>query len=554
MDTATPQSRFLAAWHKDASLTVENLRRVDNCVESRSLERHPWKWPALVLVFVLQGSFFSYIALHRFVDGDEGFYLVASRLVLLHRKPYLDFFYTQAPLLPYVYAIWLKVTGVSWVSAKVFSAILTSMLGTMVCEEIWHQTKSRIAAISGLILFCTSSLIFGFFPVVKTFSLAGLFLFSAYMLITRASTKGPWWVLVAAGTSLGFGVSTRSYLALVFPVYLWWLARRWETSRVKAMSELTAGFLLGIIPCFWLFLLSPAAFLFNNLGYHAVRSEWGLVGMWEQKFAAILQALLGSGESNGLQTSLALLVAVGLISSVGRRPYPPRFALQIAIAVAVISLLPTPVHPQYFCLCVPFLLVAAICALALVVEELEGKALRVGAAVGCGLLALAYVAASINDFRRYLVTGDDVAGVEPGLAADLRLEHVLAVSRSIDHVTQPGEPVASFWPGFVFQTTAVPYPGFENDFGMPISDQLTPAQRARFHILSPGEVAADFAAHQPPVVVLRDHVSVPTPVKYREKVRLMEDGFRNSLESDNYKRAATVGDVTVYVNTSNRLK
>ena len=72
----------------------------------------------LIPVFLAEVLFFVFIARHRFVDGDEGFYLLASRLVLMHKKPYLDFSYLQAPLLPYVYAGWLRVVGLSWASAR----------------------------------------------------------------------------------------------------------------------------------------------------------------------------------------------------------------------------------------------------------------------------------------------------------------------------------------------------------------------------------------------------------------------------------------------------
>ena len=50
-------------------------------------------------VFLFLLRFFLFIARHRFIAGDEGFYLLASRLVLQHKMPYLDFFYQQAPLL-----------------------------------------------------------------------------------------------------------------------------------------------------------------------------------------------------------------------------------------------------------------------------------------------------------------------------------------------------------------------------------------------------------------------------------------------------------------------
>ena len=70
------------------------------------------------LLFILMLYFFLFVARRRFIDGDEGFYLTAARLVLLHKVPYLDFFFQQAPLLPYVYGIWLKLFGVSWFAAR----------------------------------------------------------------------------------------------------------------------------------------------------------------------------------------------------------------------------------------------------------------------------------------------------------------------------------------------------------------------------------------------------------------------------------------------------
>ncbi len=47
----------------------------------------------------------------RPIDGDEGYYATAARLVSEGRTPYLDFFYPQMPLLPYVYAPAFKVVG-----------------------------------------------------------------------------------------------------------------------------------------------------------------------------------------------------------------------------------------------------------------------------------------------------------------------------------------------------------------------------------------------------------------------------------------------------------
>jgi hypothetical protein len=87
-----------------------------------------------MLVFVFFTYFFLFIARHRFIDGDEGFYLMASRLVLEPKTLYLDFLYTQAPLLPYAYGLWMKLFGISWFSARSFSAMLTIILGLLIYD------------------------------------------------------------------------------------------------------------------------------------------------------------------------------------------------------------------------------------------------------------------------------------------------------------------------------------------------------------------------------------------------------------------------------------
>src|SRR6266446_9390916 len=117
-----------------------------------------------IFVFVFLACFFSFVARHRFIDGDEGFYLLASRLVLEHKAPYLDFFYTQAPLLPYAYGLWLKLFGISWFSARAFSAALTTVLGLLIYEHVYGETQKRMAGVAAVILFASSTFIFAWFP------------------------------------------------------------------------------------------------------------------------------------------------------------------------------------------------------------------------------------------------------------------------------------------------------------------------------------------------------------------------------------------------------
>jgi 4-amino-4-deoxy-L-arabinose transferase-like glycosyltransferase len=172
----------------------------------------------LLPIFVFLMCFFSFVAQRRFIDGDEGFYLLASRLVLEHKAPYLDFLYTQAPLLPYAYGLWMKLFGISWFSARSFSATLTIILGLLIYEHVCRETQKWIAGVAAVILFASSTFIFAWFPIAKTYSLAAVFLFGAYVIVARLSSASSPWLVAVAGLLFGLSVDTRSYVVGLLPI------------------------------------------------------------------------------------------------------------------------------------------------------------------------------------------------------------------------------------------------------------------------------------------------------------------------------------------------
>ncbi len=499
----------------------------------------------LVPLLLLQILFFVFIAQHRFVDSDEGYFLLASRLVLLHKKPYMDFFFQQAPLLPYVYAVWLKLFHISWAAARLLPALLTSLLGLLLYEDVSRETRNWVAGSVAVVIFAGSALIFAWFPIAKPYSLAGLLLFAAYVVISRISENSSLWVATIGGILVALAADTRSYVILTVPLFLWWM---WKNStprsRSKPMLWFLAGLAIGLLPCLYFFLLSPSRFMFDNLGYHAIRTNEGLVGMWGQKLGVLLMLFLGGPEGNGLQNSILFFVSLGFVFSIGGQRYRPRFAFLIAVVLALISLLPTPVLPQYFCLCIPFLVVTATCVINDFVTTLVSKGERRLAVAGFVLLVCIYLAASINDFRKYLITGNGIPTVKWAHDVDdWKLSQIVKVSKAIDEITEPGEVVASFWQGYMFQTHAVPFPGLETDCGIPIADKLTPEQRAKYHILSWEQMQADLTAHTPRVVVLEERQNVrsslvPHPIGEEAK---------NSLLAHDYSLFRSVGDTSIYV-------
>jgi hypothetical protein len=343
-------------------------------------------------------------------------------------------------------------------------------------------------------------------------------------------------------------VDTRSYLVLIVPVFLWWIVKSAEHGAgLRASLWFLAGVVIGIAPSIWLFLSAPDVFLFDNLLYHGLRSSQGLVGGWAEKLVILLQLFLGGGEGNGLQWSLLVVIGLAPLLLHSKRSAATRWALRMGAFLALACLLPTPAYPQYFCVCVPFLVVGAVCAAKEFVAELESRREQRLLAAGCALLVFVYLGAGVHDLRRYLLTGDAVPGVKAATdKADWRLARVSEVSQAIDQVTTPGEVVASFWPGDIFETHADAFPGFENPFGLPIAAKLTAEQRARYHILSLGDVDASFAVSRPRVVVLRNQVISPFSAEAGKPIWDNGERFQNALIASGYAPIRVIGGITIY--------
>ena len=178
------------------------------------------------------------------------------------------------------------------------------------------------------------------------------------MVVERSSAL---WTRGVAGLLFGLSIATRSYLLLVVPLFLWWIYRHSDVrARISATLCFVGGLFIAVLPCLYLFLLSPSAFWFNNVSYHAMRSGSGLVGAWLEKFTVLLMFFLGGPQGNGIQNSILFFLSIAFIFSTRSPRESPRLAFQVAIAVGLISLLPTPVYPGYFSLCIPFLLVSAV--------------------------------------------------------------------------------------------------------------------------------------------------------------------------------------------------
>ena len=213
-------------------------------------------------------------------------------------------------------------------------------------------------ALSAAVLFASSTLVFAWYPIAKTHSLAALLLFSAYVVLNLALEKSsPWRFLRRC--------SARSQRRLPFiPVAAFpgirLVDRERPSIRTLAIAALVSSSAVSswrTCPRQFCSFALPMFFCSTTCFTTPSDPSEGLIGWWAEKLVLIVQLFLGSPEGNGLQWSFLFILGAAFLSVMPRRD-PCRLAFQVAVFLGLICLLPTPTYLQYFSLCVPFLIVS----------------------------------------------------------------------------------------------------------------------------------------------------------------------------------------------------
>ncbi|MBI3893359.1 MAG: glycosyltransferase family 39 protein [Candidatus Wallbacteria bacterium] len=460
----------------------------------------------LQAVFLAQLAYFLALAWIRFLDADEGFYVPAAAYLAQGRRLYTDFFYPQMPLLPCLYGAWMWLLGIDWHVARAFSALLGAGIGTLLfrhCEQLFEDRRYAWGALAA---YSVCGPCVGWFPIVKTYSIATFFLMACYCALPRGSDlrRYAW-----AGFFLGLAVDARlTFVVAGLGCLAHILTEESARRRVPAAcAALTAGTVLGLLVCLPFLLPDPQRFWFNNLGYHAIRSEGGLIGSFTQK-AAVLLHLAGIVSSEGaeaFQLCILLLFSLGHATAALTRRTPLATAFWFSAALALMGILPTPAMPQYFCVVFPFLIVTALHFVHSAEELLRPADCEAARTVFRRLalgLAIAYVAVSPVDFARYLSWGRDVGGIrDPAQVVDRKFGTVTRIARRIDEWTRPGEEVLSAWCGLLLTTHARQLPGMENPFGLLIADKLDEKDLDRYRLITRAGIDRCLATHRVRLVI-----------------------------------------------------
>ncbi|MBD3221683.1 hypothetical protein GF314_10615 [bacterium] len=471
-----------------------------------------WLMAAVGLHLVVAGWFASV----RPIDGDEGYYGLAARLVADGQRPYADFFYPQGPLLPVLYAPAAAVAGAPQLPSLrlvsvLWSAVAIALLAVWLARA--HPSRPGLGA-AALLLVALSGDWLTWSVTVKTYAMSGAGVALALLATSGAATGRPrtamTWALVG-GAALGLVASARLLYApaAVAPaVILLCRGRRWPA------ATWLVGLALGLAPVWAAWAADPGRFLFNNLHYHQLRfSELEDAAWWRRAAAAVGTLVTAVGTSPGL---LALIALSGWGLRTRRRTGPVDAAEDAGLAVAAVytatCLLPDPAYRQYFTGGLPIMLLPAAMGGAM---RLPWPGSRVTAAltVAAPLLLLAALGWLRHDLPR-----------EP----HWQLDHYRRVCARIERGTRPDDVVFAFWPGYVAGAGRQPLPGLENQFAIGVSERLDAVDRRRFHVAGRQELARAFRREAAAVAVLGAWMyDINTALDDREMTLLLEQFERH---------------------------
>jgi hypothetical protein len=400
---------------------------------------------------------------------DEGFHLIAAKLISAGKSPYIDFCFPQTPLNAYWNALLIHFFGEHWQMPHLFAALFVIGSAVIAAEFMlshfpvrdWRWACAACAAVCiGL-----HKIVVQFGPVGQAYGIC-LLLGTAAFRVAVATVSRAWsWLAFMAGLLAGASAASSLLSAPVAPVLLLWLfLYNRAGNRLAKCVAFLAGTIVPFAPVLWLFTKSPATVIFNILQYQTLyrRTDWagatihdvGVLSAWSESVQALLVALLA------IAGGYFVWKASGWESSERAEFY---LAGWLALGLGLFIATAHPTFERYFILMVPFVSILAMAGLYAAGSRLAGPDRPwVSAAVVMALIAFVFARMQYDnrddttwyDYAKIAKQAGDVTPAQARLYAD--------------------EPVY-----FILQRT--PPAGMEFSYSHKL--ELPPAQQVLLHII-----------------------------------------------------------------------
>lgn len=244
-----------------------------------------WRWGHFLLALAVAASWLALSGLNAWMgelNQDEGWYLYAAKQLAEGSLPYRDFAFTQAPMLPLVYSWiypWVGRFGLLGGRAVTWGfGTLALLFATWLAMRAGPRRAQRFTGGLCFILVAVNVYQSYFTTVVKTYSLASLFLCAGLLALAFVGPRRGFRAATAAGFLLACAAATRISLGAALALgglYLLVFRRR---LRSWAWLDFGLGGLLGLALTLMLFMaLGQDGFRFGVIEYHSLRESgaWG---------------------------------------------------------------------------------------------------------------------------------------------------------------------------------------------------------------------------------------------------------------------------------------
>jgi len=406
--------------------------------------------------------------------GDEGYHLLAAQLIRRGMRPFVDFFFPQAPLNAWWNAGWMSLFGDTWRVSHATNALLTAgavLLAARFFYSRFPDTRWRMpGAVAVGLMAGLNVMVVEYGPLAQAYGTGILLTMAAFRLTVAAAEQDSLLAPAAAGLCAGAGAGCTLLTAAAGPVMALWLLLQSGTKRRWAkVSCMAAAALIPWLPVAWLAVQGPRQAWFNLVQYHA---RWRTL-YWPDTTRHDLETVtlwIDSGQA----LTLGLLALAGLAFIYFRSGWTQELKAKfylcgwLALGISLELCRAHPTFQRYFLLIVPYLALLAGAGL----YEIGSRLFAPGRpalplAIVSAIMVLG-LAKSIYE-RRELYTFRDYE----------------RVARRVDQVTPRGAPL--FADEMVYFLTRRPPPsGLENVYSHKVA--LSPADEALMHLIPQSEM------------------------------------------------------------------
>lgn len=191
-------------------------------------------WGSFVLAAGAALSLYGFAIWFGNLNQDEGWYLYAARRVSEGAVPYRDFFFTQGPVMPYVYGLlcrlWEPYGVLGGRAVTALFGLLSCVLAALLARRAVPLPRAAEAGIMAFALTACNLYHVYFTAIPKTYALATCLVLGGFLTLTLVlsrrrkthSRMSCMWAL-PAGVLVALAAGTRLSLGALLPVTALWL-------------------------------------------------------------------------------------------------------------------------------------------------------------------------------------------------------------------------------------------------------------------------------------------------------------------------------------------